>query len=507
MSLPSRRPSPDTDPAAAPHRPGRRLPSRGARRAAALSLAAVTLLGAAPPPEAPRALGIGDRLFPTLGNPGYDVTAYHVDLDYSGHNDRPLNAVTEITARATKALDHVNLDFARGRVHSVEIDGRLARHQQDGEDLVITPAGPIAPGHKLRIVVRHTSDPRGRSDAGWIRTADGLAMANQADAAHRVFPCNDHPSDKAFFTFRITAPQDMTAVANGEPSGQADRGARRVWTYRTAHPMATELAQVSLGRSTVLRSRGPHGLPVRSVVPTAHRAELAPWAAKTPGHLAWMERHVGRFPFETYGVLLADARTGYELETQTLSLFEKDLFTTGRIPDWYIESVMVHELAHQWFGDSVSPHRWSDVWLNEAHATWYEALYAQEKAGRQASLDTRMQRAYQQSDGWRADGGAPAAPKAASPGKKISIFRPSIYDGGALALYALRQRIGAAAFDRLERTWVTRHRDGVAGTADFVRLASEIAGQDLTGFFRGWLYDAKTPPMPGHPEWQSKQPE
>ncbi|MEU9113425.1 M1 family metallopeptidase [Streptomyces sp. NPDC048483] len=507
MSLPSRRPSPGPDrPAAASRLLRGRAPSRAGRRAAALSLAAVALLGAAPAPVAPGALGIGDRLFPTLGNPGYDVTSYHVDLDYSGHNDRPLEAVTEITARATTGLDHLNLDFARGSIRSVEVNGLAADHRQHGEDLVVTPSVAVGPGERLRIVVRHTSDPRGRSDGGWIRTGDGLVMANQADAAHRVFPCNDHPSDKAFFTFRISAPRSVTAVANGEPQGAGERGQRRIWTYRTAHPMATELAQVSLGRNTVLHTRGPHGLPVRSVVPTADRAALDRWADKTPAQLAWMESKVGPFPFENYGVLIADARTGFELETQTLSLFEKGLFN-GRLPEWYVESVMVHELSHQWFGDSVSPHRWSDVWLNEAHATWYEALYAEEKGGRRITLDTRMQRAYQQSDGWRSGGGPPASPKPARPGQKISIFRPSIYDGGALVLYALRHKIGPAAFDRLERTWVTRHHDGVAGTADFIALASEIAGQDLTGFFRGWLYSAKTPAMPGHPEWQSKRPQ
>ncbi|MFG2141759.1 M1 family metallopeptidase [Streptomyces sp. NPDC048650] len=503
MSLRSRRPSPDPDrrAAAALPLPRRRTPSR-AGRAAVLSLAAVALIGAAPPPDAPGVRGLGDRLFPSLGNPGYDVTSYDVDLDYSGHNDRPLKAVTEINAHVTGALEHLNLDFARGKVSSVEVNGLPARHQQYGEDLVITPSAVPVPGQQLRIVVRHTSDPRGKSDGGWIRTGDGLVMANQADAAHRVFPCNDHPSDKAFFTFHISAPRGVTAVANGELQNRSDRGPRRTWLYRTVHPMATELAQVSLGRSSVIRALGPHGLPVRSVVPVADRKTLAPWVARTPAQLDWMERKVGPFPFENYGVLIADATTGFELETQTLSLFEKGLFA-GRLPQWYVESIMVHELSHQWFGDSVSPRLWSDVWLNEAHASWYEALYAQEKGGPPASMDARMQRAYQLSDRWRAEGGPPAAPKAARAGQKISIFRPVIYDGGALVLYALRHRIGPAAFDRLERTWVTRHRDGVAGTGDFVALAAEISGQDLTGFFQSWLYGAKTPPMPGHPEWRA----
>ncbi|MFE3885979.1 M1 family metallopeptidase [Streptomyces lydicus] len=506
MPLPLRRPSPDpVRPAPAlPRNPSGRLRWTG-RRAAALGLAALATLGmAAPPSLGPQ--GLGDRLFPLLGNTGYDVTSYDVSLDYSGHNDRPLNATTVITARATTELDHVNLDFARGTVRSVEIGGLPAAHQQHGEDLVLTPAFHISAGQEVKISIEHTSEPRGKGDGGWLRTSDGLAMANQADAAHRVFPCNDHPSDKALFTFHITAPQELTAVANGLPLSPGARAGRRTWTYRTTHPMATELAQVSIGKSSVVLRHGPHGLPVRDVVPTAHRRALAPWLAKTPAQIAWMERKVGPFPFEAYGVLIASARTGFELETQTLSLFEKAMFTTDRLPAWYVESVMLHELAHQWFGDSVSPRRWSDVWLNEAHATWYEALYAQERSNGRATLEARMRHAYQESDGWRAEGGPPAAPKAPSPGQKIGIFRPVVYDGSALVLYALRQKIGAAAFDRLERAWVERHRDGVADTADFVQLSSQVAGQDLTGFFQDWLYGDRTPPMPGHPEWLHKGP-
>ncbi|MFD8544386.1 M1 family metallopeptidase [Streptomyces sp. NPDC059649] len=503
MSLPSRRPSRDPDrtvPAPRRARSGRLRSS--ARRAVALGLAAVATLGVAEP-QPMGAQGLGDRLFPMLGNTGYDVTSYDVSLDYTGHNDRPMNATTEITAHATTELDRLNLDFARGTVRSVKVDGLPARYEQHGEDLVVVPSSHVSRGQQVKITVQHTSDPRGKTNGGWLRTTDGLAMANQADAAHRVFPCNDHPSDKAFFTFRITAPQELTAVANGLPLGAGGtRAARRTWTYRTAHPMATELAQVSIGKSSVLFKHGPHDLPIRDVVPTAHRAVLAKWLAKTPQQVAWMERKVGPYPFEAYGVLIANAHTGFELETQTLSLFEKDLFTAEHLPAWYVESVMVHELSHQWFGDSVSPRRWSDVWLNEAHATWYEALYAEEKGDARADLGIRMHRAYEQSDGWRAEGGPPAAPKAPSPGQKISIFRPIVYDGGALVLYALRQKIGPAAFDRLEREWVAHHKDGVADTADFTALASKISGQDLTGFFQQWLYGTHTPPMPGHPEWR-----
>ncbi|GAB2720367.1 M1 family metallopeptidase [Streptomyces bullii] len=472
------------------------------RTAAALLASAVSLcLVAAGAPAVP--LGVGDRLFPYLGNPGYDVAAYDLAFRYPGANTEPLQAVTTIDAWTTADLDRVNLDFAHGTVHSVQVDGRPAAFADAGEDLVITPEEPVSRGNWMRITVWHTSDPaspKGR-EGGWVRTADGLAMANQADAAHLVFPCNDHPSDKALFTIRVTAPDDHTAVANGLPTDVDRSGGTTTWTYRTRHPMATELAQVSIGRSTVLHRTGPRGLPVRDVVPTEHRAALEPWLQKTPDQIAWMESKVGAYPFETYGLLVADATTGFELETQTLALFERGLFTGSSYPKWYVESIMVHELAHQWFGDSVSPRAWSDLWLNEGHATWYEALYAEEKAGK--SLEARMKAAYGASDRWRASGGPPAAPKAPKPGQKIGIFRPNVYDGAALVLYALRQEIGRPAFERLERFWVDRHRDGTATTGDFVRLASEVAGRDLGGFLQAWLYGEKTPPMPGHAGWKA----
>ncbi|POX39148.1 zinc metalloprotease [Streptomyces sp. Ru73] len=488
----------------APDLPGPAAPRRRAARRAVPAVLAVGALLAAGAPE-PGPEGLGDRLYPYLGNPGYDVDAYDIALKYSGKNDVPLDAVTTISARATGHLDRVNLDFARGTVRSVEVNGVPARHATRGEDLVITPAQPVEPGQGMRIVVRHTSDPMGAKDGGWVRTGDGLAMANQADAAHRVFPSNDHPSDKAVFTFRITAPRGVTAVANGLPLGRTARGPATTWTYRSLHPMATELAQVSLGKSAVVHRKGPHGLPLRDVVPAADRKKLEPWLAKTPGQIGWLERQVGAYPFETYGVLLADASTGFELETQTLSLFEKHLFTTDKLPAWYVESLMVHELAHQWFGDSVTPRTWSDVWLNESHATWYEARYADRASKGTASLEERMKRAYEESDAWRAAGGPPAAPKPPKPGQKIGIFRPVVYDGSALILYALRQRMGAAAFDRLERAWFAEHRDGVVSTADFVALASRIHGEDLTGFLRPWLYGTRTPPMPGHPDWHVRK--
>ena len=462
-----------------------------------VAAATVLALTGAQQPGAPVA-GRGDRLYPAVGDPGYDATAYDIWLGYHGPA-RPLDAVTRIRARAVTALDGFQLDFTGARVSSVLVDGRPARFSRQGERLLVTPWRQIRAREAMTVTITHTSDPQGLpGDGGWIRTPDGLAMGNQPESAHRVFPCNDHPSDKARFTFRITAPKDVTVVANGLPVG-----APRVtpggttWTYRTVHPMAPELAQVSIGRSAVLRRTGPGGLPLRDVVAAADRDRLPAALALTAGQLAWMEAQVGRYPFETYGILDVDTTTGYELETQTLSLFERRILLA---PERQAAPLMVHEQSHQWFGDSVTPAGWTDVWLNEGHATWYEWRYrAEKKYG--PSLDQQASSAYQRDAVNRRLAGPPALPSPPGHGQ-LSIFRDNVYSGGALVLYALRQRIGDAAFRRLERAWVTVHRDGNASTADFIALASRIAGRDLSGFLRAWLYGSTTPPMPGHPGWR-----
>lgn len=265
------------------------------------------------------------------------------------------------------------------------------------------------------------------------------------------------------------------------------------------HPMATELAQISIGRSAVVRGTGPHGLPLRHVVPAKQRTALKPWLERTSRQLTWMERRAGRYPFENYGVLAADAQTGFELETQTLSLFEQELLISRTYPTWYKESLMMHELAHQWFGNSVTPRMWTDLWLNEGHATWYEWSYGAERGG--PSLERRTREAYRQSDAWRKRFGPPAALRPAEEGSKTRLFSSMVYDGSAVVLYALRERIGAAAFARLQRAWPQRYADGNATTADFIVLASEISGQDQSAFLKKWLYGKTTPPMPGHPRW------
>ncbi|WP_428956019.1 M1 family metallopeptidase [Streptomyces sp. cg35] len=456
-----------------------------------------TVSRAAADAPTPGAAGLGDPMFPLDGNGGYTVRHYTLDFDWRAPRT-PFAAVTTIRATATQALSRFNLDFAGNTLRSVTVDGRPAQTRRDGDELVVTPKSPLRSGGSFTVRVGYTADPtqtRHRDDAiedyGWIPTPDGTVLYPQPNGAKLVFPADDHPSRRARFTFHVTTPAGLTAVAGGRLVDRSTRPDGRVrWTYDSEQPVATQLVQLAIGRFQLVDSKGPGGLPLRDVVPDALVAPTKQYRDLTPDHLTWLEQQLGPYPFNRYGVLVGDTDLGVALETQTLSLVPKADLLGTKVD---AERNLVHELTHQWFGDSVGIAAWSDLWLSEGHARFYERLYSQAHGG--DSFEAAMKTAYESHDQWRHDYGAPAEPT------EPNLFKRMRYDGSALVLYALREQVGTDTFQRIERAWAAEYRGRTASTADYVALASKVAGRDLSGFLRPWLYGPKTPPMPGHPDW------
>jgi len=480
-------------------------PPGAAARAAATAAAAAAAAKSAP---SVGAAGIGDRLFPTLGNGGYDAQHYSLQLRYAtAKPTQGIDGTLRMRARATQRLSVFDLDFAGDAVGRVEVDGRAARAVRRGEELVIRPAKAIRKGRTFRVTVVHfTSHPSVASAQNFlatpfIATPDGSVTAGQPAGMHKVFPSNDHPGDKASFSFRFDVPRGQTAVANGELTRKRSSATRTIWRYRQQEPMATELTQLAVGRFTVVQRAAVRGTRVRDVVPTRLLAQYRDRLGVVRGHLRWMEDQVGRYPFPGYGSLVVDADLGFALETQTLSLYDTAWF---RAPKATWDPVMVHELAHQWFGDDVAPQEWSDVWQNEGHATWYELTYAAETGQLEdetgiGDLDELMRAIYYFGDEYRSEDGPVARPLSGDPAE---LFNSNVYYGGALALYALRQKIGATAFEEVERSWVRTYHRRSASTEDFIALATRVSGRpSVDQFLRKWLYGTTTPAMPGHPDW------
>jgi aminopeptidase N len=491
----------------------------GKRLIALTSAALLGLTGAAAVPASAwaggrataGAAGIGDRLYPLLGNGGYDVQNYDLTLTYPRKDPKQtIRGDVTITAIAAQRLSRFNLDFGGGAVGAVSVNDRPASFRRSGDELIITPKRSL-PAHR-RFTVRvagFTATPIVPDDdapAGFVTTPDGTIMAGQPDQSHKLFPSNDHPRDLATYTFTVTAPAGWTATASGRHVRTRQHGGFVTSTYRESHPLASELIQIAVG-DFVVRSRPQvAGVPIRDVVPRRLAGTLLPKAADERNQMTWLVKQLGRYPFDSYGTLVIDGELGFALETQTLSLFDTWWFDR---PQPVLDAVSAHELAHQWFGDSVAPYEWSDVWQSEGHATWYELTYAlasdtfEEYTGH-TTLDSYFEEVYASGDRYRAAFGAVAHPLKAD--EIWDVFNPNVYDGGALVLFALRQKIGAATFAKLERAWVTRYRGRPARTRDFIALASQVSGQDLRGFLNDWLFGTTTPPMPGHPDWKAVPP-
>ncbi|MBC9713333.1 M1 family metallopeptidase [Streptomyces sp. TRM66268-LWL] len=474
----------------------RRALTLGGASAAALAVTGIARAASAEP--TPGAPGVGDPLYPTLGNGGYQVTHYDLTFDFTPVT-YDFTGVVKMFAQATQHLSAFNLDTDGHEIDSVKVNGRDASWELSagltGQELTVTPASPLAKSVPFTVEVRYHGNgkaPRA-SVTGWnFGTDGGFACAAQSSRADTFFPCNDHPSDKATWTFHISAPEGFVATANGELLAKSPRpDGSAVWHFALRERMATELVGIAVVKGTYLYGTSRRGLRLRHVVPQGQEEKYAPIVERTADHLDWAEAKFGRYPFSVYGLHIYD---GYKaaLENQTLSLFSTAWFKLNAAGHPTYENTMIHELVHQWYGDSVTPKDWQQAWLNEGPAVYYQRLYSAEQGWE--DFEALMKGYYARLGSDRALNGPPGLPKA------LGGF--NIYQGGALVLYALRKQVGDAKFEQIMKVWPRRFHDSTVDSEDFIRHVVDLTGDaSLDGFLRDWLFGSVNPPMPGHPDW------
>ncbi|MFD0685090.1 M1 family metallopeptidase [Actinomadura fibrosa] len=464
--------------------------------AMAIGAAAGLLAPAVPAGAAPRftpgAPGAGDPYFPDMGNGGYDVAHYDIGLKYDP-GTKAITAVTKITARATQNLSRFDLDFLGPlTISSLTVDGRKAAYTRTGaQELVITPARGLRRNGRFTVTVAYAGVPQTIKDpalgtSGWVPTQDGGVMLNQPFGAATVFPVNDHPTDKATYSYTLSAPQGLTSLANGDLKGRATKAGWTVSRWEVRDPMASELSMVAFGKYDVLTGRTKAGVPNLTATDQALaiKPELARQFHQQTADVVDFESSVfGRYPFTSTGGIVIKGGVGYALETQGRPVYDLGR-RPGTIPSG---DLLAHELGHQWFGDSVSPTRWADIWLNEGFATYAEWLYAEKFSG------TPVQKSFDEQYATPADNDLWKG-KVADPGRD-GIFDDLVYNRGAMAIHALRKRIGEKAFSRLLKEWPAAHRGGDASTRDFVRFAAALSHKNLDGWAKAWLYSEGKPSL------------
>jgi aminopeptidase N len=460
-------------------------------RSAAVAAALAVLVGGAAPTDAstptPRsvavagAAGIGDPYFPLDGNGGVDVLSYDVHDGYR-FSDRRIRGWTTVTLRTTERLRSFDLDFLLP-VSSVHLStGRSAFDQPDGHELVISPARPVAAGTTVRARITYSGHPDRLGWDGehnWVASDDEVVAVNEPHMAPWWFPSDDHPLDKARMDLHLTVPRADRVIANGHLAGVRRRGDHATYHWTGGGPMATYLAFFAAGRF-VVRHGVHHGLPwyvavSRQLPPANRRAELQA-LLRTPQIVGWLRRQLGPYPFDRTGGVITALNPGFSLETQTRPTYPIDVSNT----------LMVHELAHQWFGDSVSVHHWRDIWLNEGFATFMQALWNDDHGG--PTTRRWLHETYAANDAqsaiWQL--------RISDPGPR-HLFDWPVYERGAMALAALRERMGHHDFAHLLRAWVAAHRHGHGTVGGFEALATRIGGPDLQPLFHAWLDQSARP--------------
>jgi aminopeptidase N len=432
------------------------------------------------------AQGIGDAYFPTYGNGGYDVRGYDLNLKYDPA-DGELDGTATITATATQDLSRFDFDFAHLSAAEVTVDGVVARSTQDGAELVITPAAGIVKAAAFTVVVSYAGKPSALSDkalgvGGWLRTKDGAFALGQPESASTWYPVNDHPADKATFKLAMTVPAGLQVISNGVPGPSSTAGGWTTWKWSESAPMASYLSTVMIGHYRV--STTTHdGKPMIIAIPESLSADgpAAKSVDRTGEIVDYLSTFFGPYPFDAYGAIVVDdPRINYALETQTRPAYGSVFFTSG--PD---ATVVAHELAHQWYGDSVALERWQDIWLNEGFATYAEWLWQAHEGT--ATVQQSFTRVYSGFD-WSVPPGNPGANR---------LFGDAVYSRGAMTVQALRETIGDPAFLALLKAWPAEHRNGNGTTAEFIATAEKAAGgKDLGPFFQAWLFGTTKPALP-----------
>ncbi len=437
--------------------------------------------------------GLGDPYFPTLGNGGYDVDHYLIDLTVNP-DANTIDGLAQISAAATTDLDTLNLDFLGLTVDAVTVEGAPAAFtRQDGE-LVVDPEPRLPAGEGFVVTVAYHGTPENLRTIGfplgWVDAGDITYVIAEPDAARTWFPANDHPSDKATFTFRITVPEGLTVAANGTLAETVPGPSTTTFVWEMTRPMATYLATVVIGDLVRIERETTGGVLLRDYLPADMGATVPGPLARAGEMLEFYAGLFGPYPFTEYGHAVVPGVPG-ALENQTLCLFGRDMLesSTQGYGEPTVEEIVAHELSHQWYGDSVSPATWQDIWLNEGFATFAQWLWVEHDRGR-AAYDETIAGNY----GFLAEAPHPVPGDPGASGEQM--FSYSVYLRGGLTLHALRAEVGDDTIIAILRAWAEQHAYGNGSTAEFIALAEEISGVDLGTLFDAWLYQPELPPLP-----------
>lgn len=427
---------------------------------------------------------VEDPYYPDTSNPEVDALHYHLALEWDGSR---LTGRATVMFRATRPTDAMRLDLSRSlAVSAVQLDGTSIDYHQAADGLELF-TGPLEGAATYTLTIDYagapapTPAPSYRPDLseglGWNVDSDGSVYTFQEPyGAFTWYPVNDHPSDKALYDAVITTQGDDVAVFNGELVSTQPADNATVSSWHVDEPIASYLTTIAIGPYTQHTSTTPSGMRISYWLMPRDEHLLAGLQDAGSEAFEWLEEHAGPYPFSTLGVVVVGGRSA--METQTMLTMSRGAVAR---PD----AVLQHEMAHQWYGDSVTPIDWQGVWLNEG---W--AMYMQQEF----ETDTGRPPFAGGLEAWRPFDQA-SRKVAGPPGdyNPESFGALNIYLGPALMLDEVRQRVGDATFDELAKAWAADHENENVDRQVFESWLNDETGEDFGPLLHKWLDSAKTP--------------
>ncbi|MFI1989459.1 M1 family metallopeptidase [Actinoplanes sp. NPDC020271] len=431
---------------------------------------------------------VADQLYPEHGNAGLDVLQYDLKLDWDPA-EKVLTGTATLRIRPTAAAGEIKLDFATLTVDKVTVDDKPATGTLAEEKLTV-PATLVADQPVTLVVDYHGAPkqvafPSHRSDAkegnGLRPATDGGAWTMQEPwGAMTWYPANELVSDKALYDIAVTVPKGWVAAAGGTP-GPVEGNTYR---YTSAVPTAAYLTTLAVDKYQKVEQAGPHGIKLTYFVVPKTDAKILPSLKKSPQMLTWLESMLGPFPFETGGALLNGSISAMETQ-QMVSIGRSVAGKWTKEDQAYFEEVLIHEYAHQWFGDTVTPSTWTDLWLNEGFAQYIQYLWEQKV---QKFSDADLERFLRQRDAeLRKKVGPPGKPDAAE------FAESNVYICGAAMLKELNDALGDTKFFALMKAWVAEHKNTNQDRAAFIAFVDQNTGKDFSKLINNWLDSKITP--------------
>jgi aminopeptidase N len=421
----------------------------------------------------------GDPYTPELGNMGYDVDHYTIQVAVDPSQLYELNGVTTIEATSTlEGLGQVWLDFIGFEVNKVAFNGTPTTYSRSEAKLIIDLQQSISIGTGFTLEIEYDGKAV-LQQSRYVPFSDhiglfypddrSLYVLAEPDGARFWFPCNDHPQDKAAFRFEIAVPEGLTGIANGllietRPLDNGDT--LFVWEHN--HPMATYLGTVVVGDYERVENRSPDGILLRHYLNPENLEDYIAEFVVVGNAIDWLSNLFGPYPFEAFG-FVSISGFGASLENQTMVLLDEFML---------YEEVLIHEIAHMWFGDWVSIDSWGEIWRNEGFATYLELMwtYRGDRDGLEERMKNMTDSVNQQSGLEPLNNLSP-----------YNLFGYESYVKGAVVVHALRQEMGDDAFFKGLRNYIQIYGGSSASDADFQDVMEVTHGASLDGFFDLWI--------------------